>query len=469
MGGETGILSRPVSVSARELARWLRRDAGWLVNLADAGELPARVGRKGYQFDPRCVEDWVGRLEPPREEEVTAVDLGGLRELSRVLTGAREPKAQWERILEHALDALGADAGGIFLVGGEEWLRVVAAVGFDSDSLPPTLEGVAVWVGANAEPLLLPDPRRAEVVVTLDTDDDPRDALAVPFLLDGRVLGVFVAMRGLAQSRFTEGHLTIASMLGTELALSVERNRLRREMGNRLGHAQSQLEAYAVDVREVFAAEKKRSAELVRALDELRRTYLSTVRGLAVAVEAKDEYTAGHLVRVTRYGLIMLEMLAPEFRDDPAFEYGFLLHDIGKLGIPDAVLTKTTPLTEREWQLMRRHPAIGVRILENIPFLSGARKIVEFHHERWDGLGYPSGLPAESIPLGARLFAVADAFDAMTTDRPYRKAMTIDAAVAELHKNSGTQFWPDAVEALLSVPKDMLEVTAASAGGYSNG
>ena len=460
-------MPRPVSVSARELARWLRRDAAWLVNLADAGELPAHVDRKGYQFDPRCLEDWVARTEP-HEETVTAVDLAGLRGLSLVLTEHNDAQARWDRILEYALGALGAEAGGIFLVGGDEWLSMVAATGFDRDSLPPTLEGVAIWVGANAEPLLLPDPRRVEHIVTLDTDVDPRDALAVPFLLNGKVLGVLVAMRGLSQPRFTDGHLTIATMLGTELALSVERHRVQLEMGRRLGHAQSQLEAYAVDVREVFAAEKKRSAELVRALDELRRTYLATVRGLAVAVEAKDEYTAGHLVRVTRYGLIMLEMLAPEFRDDPAFEYGFLLHDIGKLGIPDAVLTKNGALTAGEWELMRRHPAIGVRILEDIPFLSGARDIVQFHHERWDGHGYPSGLRSKQIPLGARLFAVADAFDAMTTERPYRTAMSIDAAIAELHINSGTQFWPDAVEALLSVPKDMLEITAASPGGHNH-
>ena len=460
-------MPRPVSVSALELARWLGRDADWLVDLADAGELPAQVDRKGYRFDPRCLEDWVARVEPQRQP-VTAIDLTGLRNLSQVLTEYREPQAAWGRILENALGALGAESGGIFLVGGEEWLNVVAATGVDSESLPPTLEGVAVWVGANAEPLLLPDPRRVEQVVTLDTDEDPRDALAVPFLLDGKVLGVLVAMRGLSDPRFTDGDLTIATMLGTELALSVERHRMQLEMGRRLGHAQSQLEAYAVDVREVFAAEKKRAAELVRALDELRRTYLSTVRGLAVAVEAKDEYTAGHLVRVTRYGLIMLEMLAPEFRDDPAFEYGFLLHDIGKLGIPDAVLTKSGPLTAGEWKLMRRHPGIGVRILEDIPFLAGAREIVEFHHERWDGLGYPGGLRGREIPLGARLFAVADAFDAMTTDRPYRSALSIDAAIAELHINSGTQFWPDAVEALLSVPKDMLEVTAASAGDRSD-
>ena len=456
-------MPRPVSVSAQELASWLRLDSLWLEQLAVTGELPATMDRKGYKFDPRCVEDWVAEIEP-HAETMSAIDLAGVRDLSLALTHQEKPDAAWTRILDRALGALGAESGGILLVGGDEWLSVVAATGFDADSLPPTLEGVAVWVGANAEPLLLPDPRRIEHVVALDGDDDPRDAVGVPFLLDRKVLGVLVAMRGLSRPRFTEAHLTIATVLGTELALTVARSHMQKQMTRSLGRAQSQLEAYAVDVREIFASEKKRAEELVHALDELRRTYLATVRGFAVAVEAKDEYTAGHLVRVTRYGLIMLEMLAPELRDDPAFEYGFLLHDIGKLGIPDVILTKDGPLTEQEWKVMRQHPAIGVRILEGIPFLSGAMEIVEFHHERWDGLGYPAVHRGVSIPLGARLFAVADAFDAMTTDRPYRRAMSIDAAIVELHINSGTQFWPDAVEALLSVPKDMLEVTAASAG-----
>jgi HD-GYP domain-containing protein (c-di-GMP phosphodiesterase class II) len=460
-------LPRPVPVSAQELARWLRLDSVWLEQLAGRGELPATVDRKGFLFDPRCLEVWIAQREPDAEP-TAMVDLKMLQSLNISVATGEEPDAVCDRVLDQALTVLGAEYGGIFLTEDDEWLKLAAARGFAADELPPTLEGVVVWVGANGEPLLLPDPRRVENVVSLD-DPQPRDALAVPLVLENKILGVLVVMRWLHDDRFTEAHLAVATVLGTELAMVIERARIYQGLGRRLHRTQTQLEAYAIDVREVFASEKKRAAELIRALDELHRTYLATVRGLAAAVEAKDEYTAGHLVRVTRYGLIMLEALAPEFKDDPEFEYGFLLHDIGKLGVPDAVLTKNGALTDEEWLLMREHPAIGVRILEGIPFLAGARDVVQFHHERWDGGGYPTGRSGEDIPMGARLFAVADAFDAMTTDRPYRRALTVDAAVKELHRNSGKQFWPRAVDALLSIPKEMLEVMAASKDGHNRG
>lgn len=226
-----------------------------------------------------------------------------------------------------------------------------------------------------------------------------------------------------------------------------------------------QLEAFVIDLKTTYAAEKSRSEELAAALDELHRTYYATVQGLSVAVEAKDEYTAGHLVRVTRYGLAMMRIIVPDLADDPQYEYGFLLHDIGKLGVPDAILRKNGPLTEDEWTLMRLHPQIGVRILRGIPFLQDASAVVASHHERWDGKGYPKYLRGEEIPLGARIFSVADSFDAMTSDRPYRSAMSINEAVAELDNGSGTQFWPIAVQAFHLIPRRDLEETI----GLSNG
>jgi HD-GYP domain-containing protein (c-di-GMP phosphodiesterase class II) len=185
---------------------------------------------------------------------------------------------------------------------------------------------------------------------------------------------------------------------------------------------------------------------------------------MAAAVEAKDEYTAGHLARVSRYGAEMLKLLVPEHASDPKMQYGFLLHDIGKLGVPDAILSKAGPLTDREWEKMRRHPEMGVRIISGIPFLESTRTIILSHHERWDGEGYPERLAGEDIPIGARVFSVADAFDAMTTNRPYRAAMTIDVAVDELRKQAGAQFWPDAIEAFISLSPDMLEATVAWSG-----
>jgi ribonuclease P protein subunit RPR2 len=150
-------------------------------------------------------------------------------------------------------------------------------------------------------------------------------------------------------------------------------------------------------------------------------------------------------------------LVAPEHADDPQFEYGFLLHDVGKLVVPDAVLMKDGPLDELEWAMIRGHPEAGRTILDKIPFLAGANEIVHSHHERWDGTGYPRGLKGEQIPLGARIFPLADVFDAVTTTRPYREALSIEAARLEVRRGSGTQFCPEAVDAFMSIPVEELE------------
>jgi HD-GYP domain-containing protein (c-di-GMP phosphodiesterase class II) len=464
-------VSRLVAVSARELGSWLGLDSLWLERLADEGELPANAGRKGYSFDPRSIYGWMVERKADLSDE-GYFDLESLREISLLLAGGKSISTIYERILDRLLRVLDAECGAIFLRDDEAWLEQVASSGISDGPSAELLSGVAVWAAANGEALLLPDPRRLSGSVHLDQDivdlstEAPRDAIAVPFVLDGHVMGVLVALRGRQAPSFAQGHLALATVLATELALAVERSRAQEALTNRLSIAQTQLEAYARDVRELFAAEKQRSQELRTALGEVRRTYLATVRGLAAAVEAKDEYTAGHLVRVTGYGMSMLGEFDQARRADPSYEYGFLLHDVGKLGIPDRILAKDGPLTGDEWSYMRRHPEIGVRILEGIPFLEGASAIVRAHHERWDGTGYPQGLGGEDIPMGARLFAVADAFDAMTTDRPYRRALPIEAAIGELRLRSGSQFWPDAVDALLSLPREVLEETVHSGNGH---
>ncbi|HEV3496695.1 MAG TPA: HD domain-containing phosphohydrolase, partial [Actinomycetes bacterium] len=154
----------------------------------------------------------------------------------------------------------------------------------------------------------------------------------------------------------------------------------------------------------------------------------------------------------------------PPGRRGPGLEYAFLLHDLGKIGVPDAVLNKAGPLTDEEWALMREHPAIGLRILEGVPHMDVVRAVVYSHHERWDGAGYPEGLKGEQIPLAARVFAAVDAFDAITTDRPYRVAATLEEALHRLREASGTQFAPDAVEAIHLVDRGRLAAIQATAG-----
>jgi PAS domain S-box-containing protein len=220
---------------------------------------------------------------------------------------------------------------------------------------------------------------------------------------------------------------------------------------------QAQLEAYAKDVRESFGRELRRAREL-------ERSYFHTVRALAAAVEAKDGYTGAHIQRVHAIGLLLARAIAPAEADDPQLAYGFLLHDIGKLSVPDAVLKKPGPLTDSEWTLMRRHPEAGARILDAIPFLDRAVDVVLHHHERWDGRGYPAGLEADGIPLWARIFSVADTVDAITSNRPYRRGRPLEQAVREIVARAGTQFDPDCAHALADLDHGAVrEVVATGA------
>jgi ribonuclease P protein subunit RPR2 len=200
-----------------------------------------------------------------------------------------------------------------------------------------------------------------------------------------------------------------------------------------------QLLAYARDLSHIVQVERAQ-----RRL--LQHAYRQTVTAFTDALEARNEATGRHALRVHRYALELTEAVQPSLLDDPSLEYGFLLHDIGKIGIPDSILDKPGPLSADEVRLIRRHPLIGAELLANVPLLEGeGLQVVRFHHERWDGRGYPYGLAGEEIPLGARLFAVADALDAMTSDRPYRRPMSWQGAVDEILRSSGSHFDPRVV------------------------
>jgi HD-GYP domain-containing protein (c-di-GMP phosphodiesterase class II) len=192
-------------------------------------------------------------------------------------------------------------------------------------------------------------------------------------------------------------------------------------------------------------AARDRAAE--RRERKLRASYESTVRALADAVEARDAYTARHAERVAAYGLEIARACGMDAVDDPDLEFGFLLHDIGKIAISDAILYKPGRLTDEERDAMRRHPLIGEEIVRGIDFLAGARQVVRSHHERWDGAGYPDRLAGEQIPLSARVFAVADTFDALTSDRPYRAAASFREARRVIAEAAGSQFDPTVTEA----------------------
>jgi putative nucleotidyltransferase with HDIG domain len=244
-----------------------------------------------------------------------------------------------------------------------------------------------------------------------------------------------------------KGTTTEFSVLQERLA-SVERSAAEKEQ---------QLERYAADLRETFKRERERR-------HELRRSYMATVRALCNAVEARDAYTGKHAERVAAYGMEIAKVLDAPFSEDPEVEFGFLLHDVGKVAVPDSILFKPEPLTPEERTLMERHPLVGWEILREIDFLGEAKLVVRHHHERWDGTGYPDGLAGEVIPLSARVFAVADVLDALTTVRPYRPPSPLAQARTMIEETAGSHFDPDVVDAFLQIPPERLDRIRIEAG-----
>jgi len=204
-------------------------------------------------------------------------------------------------------------------------------------------------------------------------------------------------------------------------------------------------------VLQVLAGQAAIAIENARLFENTQQTYYETIRSLAQALEARDAYTKGHSERVTRYALETAREMGVSDHSRKVIRYAGLLHDIGKIGISDSILHKRLKLTEEDWEAIRSHPLFGDSILGPLKFLQEAQAIVLRHHERYDGSGYPGHLKGDEIPLEARIIAVADAYDAMTSDRPYRKAMDHQTAVAEIDESAGRQFDPTVVEAFLSV------------------
>ena len=219
-------------------------------------------------------------------------------------------------------------------------------------------------------------------------------------------------------------------------------------------YLERQVEHYRQNLEKMVS---ERTLQLQDALSQIEQTYADTVDALGAAIDLRDHQTAGHSRRVALYAIELLRAMNGSPQQRKSLAIGACLHDIGKLGIPDAVLLKPGPLTAEERQIMQRHAEIGFNLVEGIPFLADAAQLVLLHHERCDGSGYPRGLRGPDISRNAKIFALADSLDAITSDRPYQSRMTFLQARKEIERQSGTLFDPEVTRVFLSFPDEMWE------------
>jgi len=219
---------------------------------------------------------------------------------------------------------------------------------------------------------------------------------------------------------------------------------------------EEELESYRQNLEAMVC---ERTVQLQKALGQVEQSYAETLDALGAAIDLRDGQTAGHSRRVALYSMKILSQMKGTPKQFRPLVTGAWLHDIGKLATPDAVLLKPSTLTREERSIMQAHAQIGYDLLKRVPFLADAAEVILNHHERWDGSGYPRGLKGTEIPFSARVFSIADALDAMTSDRPYRHALPFSEALKEIHRLGGTQFDPQIVRAALAIPVKSLEAT----------
>ncbi len=344
--------------------------------------------------------------------------LSSLMEVSQVVNSTLDLPLLLRLVMESAKRTLSAEASSILLIDEKTGdLVFEVATGEKGDQMKlirvPMGEGIAGWVAKEGRSLLVPDvtkdPRfykKADEASKFIT----RSILAVPLRARGRVLGVVEVLNKIGGQPFGDEDTPLLEALAHQSAVAIENAKLYRD---------------------------------------LQESFLSTVRSLAAAIDAKDSYTAGHASRVTAYSVAIAEELGLSLDEINTIRLSALMHDLGKIGIRESILCKPGRLTDEEFAEMRRHPEVGANILGQIPQLKHVVPGIRTHHERFDGKGYPDGTAGEAISLAGRIIGVADTFDAMTSDRVYRPRLTDEEAILELQRCSGGQFDGRMVEAFL--------------------
>ena len=365
--------------------------------------------------------------------------MAALRSIDTAITAGHDLRVNLEIILEHVREQLHVDASAVLLLNPHtQILEYAAGLGFRSNAIVRSRvksgEGYAGRAALERRTLYVPDlskdmlaHRPSEISALNYTNDDP----VVRPLFSGEQIVAYYALPLMAKGE-VKGVLEIFNR--TPLEPTDEWVDFAEALAGQT--------AIAVDNAHLFD-------DLQRSNMELRLAYDTTLEGWSQALDLRDEETEGHTQRVTEMALRLARRMGVSDGDLLHIRRGALLHDIGKMGIPDAILLKPGPLTDEEWEIMRKHPVYAYELLSPIAFLRPALDIPYCHHEKWDGTGYPRGLKGEQIPLAARIFAVVDVWDALRSDRPYRKAWPADKVRAYIRSLAGSHFDPKVVEAYL--------------------
>ena len=348
-------------------------------------------------------------------------EMAALIEVSHVVSSTLDLRELLTKIMKTATKVMRCETSTVYLVDeatNELYFSIVQGdsnVGAKLKEIRlPMGTGLAGWCAQNNAPVMVPD-----------TDKDPRffkgadkksgfvtrSMICVPMCLKEKVIGVLQVLNRTGDIPFNDHDLETLKAVATQAVSAIENARL---------------------------------------YENIQKIYLSTIEVLATAIDAKDPYTRGHSRRVTLYSVAIAEQLGLSPKEIENIRYAGLLHDVGKIGISDSIIRKPGRLTDEEYGIIKTHPAIGARILRPVEFLADKIPGVLHHHEYYDGRGYPDHLSGEDIPLAGRIICVADCFDAMTTNRPYRKGLSVNTVIGELNKLSGKQFDPVCVKAFLS-------------------
>jgi HD-GYP domain-containing protein (c-di-GMP phosphodiesterase class II) len=350
------------------------------------------------------------------EERVERLSL--LSQLGQILNSTLEHYEVRRRAIEAATRLMKAEVGSLLLIEEENHLlRFEVALGDKEKTLKAIAlnmgEGIAGWVAQHGEPLIVNDPQKdPRFFKEMDgrTDFRTQNLIAVPVKVKEKVVGVLEAINKQDGEEFTQDDLSLFASLANQVAIALDNARLYQE---------------------------------------LEEMFFQTAESLAEAIEKRDPYTGGHTQRVTQYSQAIVGRLHLTPSEMKGLKIASVLHDIGKIGIEDRILKKSEKLNPEEFEVIKRHPNMGAEIIEHVRQLRGIAAAVKFHHEQMNGLGYPDGKKGEEIPILAKIVAVADAYDAMTTDRPYRRAISKEAAIEELKRCSGTQLDGEVVEAFV--------------------